>query len=48
MEFPPYVLYSISPANTIIPTENHAGDDLDYLSILRYNAFAYAAMLRLL
>jgi hypothetical protein len=43
-----YVIYNISPANTIVPFENRAGDSLSYLSILRYNEFAYACMLRLL
>ena len=43
-----YVLYDISPANTIVPVENHAGESLDFLSILRYNPFSHAAMLRLL
>ena len=43
-----YVIYTISPANTIIPYENHAGDSLSFLSVLRYNEFAHAAMIRLL
>jgi hypothetical protein len=43
-----YVVYTISSANTLVPTENHAGDTLDYFSILRYNQFSHAAMLRLL
>lgn len=43
-----YVIYTISNANTLIPTENHAGNTLDYFSILRYNQFSHAAMLRLL
>ena len=43
-----YVIYSISPGNTIIPYENRAGDSLDYISILRYNDFSFACMLRLL
>ena len=43
-----YVIYSISPANTIVPYENHAGDDLNYISILRYNDFAFACMIVIL
>ncbi len=43
-----YLIYSISPANSIIPYENRAGDSLDYISILRYNDFSFACMLRLL
>jgi len=43
-----YVIYSISPANTLVPYENRAGDSLSYLSILRYNDFSYASMMRLL
>ena len=43
-----YVIYSISPANTIVPYENHAGDDLNYISILRYNDFSFACMIVIL
>ena len=43
-----YVIYSISPANTIVPYENHADDSLNYISILRYNDFAFACMIVIL
>ena len=48
IEEPKYVIYTISQANTIIPSENHAGESLDFFSILKYNSFSHAAMLRLL
>jgi hypothetical protein len=43
-----YVIYSISPANTIVPYENRAGSDLNYISILRYNDFSFACMIVIL
>jgi len=48
IEIPKYVIYDLSPANTAVLSENHAGDSLDFFSILRYNPFSHAAMLRLL
>jgi len=43
-----YVVYDISQANTIVLAENNAGDSTEFYSILRYNSFSHAAMLRLL
>lgn len=48
IETPKYVVYGISPANSIVPVENHAGDSLSFYSILQYNNVSHAAMLPLL
>ena len=48
LEVPKYVVYEISPANEIVLVENNAGDTTEFFSVLRYNKFSHAAMLRLL
>ena len=47
-EIPKYVVYGISPANSTVLIENHAGDSLSFYSVLKYNQRNYAAMLLLL
>ena len=43
-----YLVYGISPANTVVPIEDKTKGDINFYTVLRYNTLAYAAMLLLL